>query len=111
MRINLKPSLGTLLVIGAVAVTLLAQQQTSAPPIPTKAPSGPQGGSATKAGPADSGAKFNTTSQLVVEDVTVIGKDGKPIEGLTAKDFTVTEDNVAQEVKICEYQNMKDEAV
>ena len=33
-------------------------------------------------------------------------KQGKSITGLTAKDFTVTEDGVAQTVKICEYQEL-----
>src|SRR5215831_5105617 len=108
MRFNPNHSLGKLLMIGAVTFTLLAQQQTTPPPIPSKAPSGPQGGA--QAAPAASGAKITVNTQLVVEDVTVIGKDGKPISGLTAKDFTVTEDGVAQEIKFCEYQNVQDEA-
>ena len=53
---------------------------------------------------------FQASTQLVVEDVTVTDKGGNPIEGLTAKDFTITEDNVAQEIKFCEYQKMLDTA-
>jgi VWFA-related protein len=60
--------------------------------------------------PSSGPSTFSATSQLVVEDITVTDKNGKPIEGLTAKDFTITEDNVAQEIKFCEYQKMIDTA-
>jgi VWFA-related protein len=51
-------------------------------------------------------ARFRTSSQLVVEAVTVSGRDGKPIEGLSARDFTVLEDGVPQEVRFFEYQKL-----
>ena len=38
--------------------------------------------------------------QLVVEAVVVKDKQGNPIRGLTAKDFTVTEDGVPQTIKL-----------
>jgi VWFA-related protein len=44
--------------------------------------------------------------QLVVEAVVVKDKQGKPIPGLTAKDFTLTEDGVAQTIRHCEHQNL-----
>ena len=43
-------------------------------------------------------ATFSTAAQLVVETVGVRDKQGNAIEGLTAKDFTVTEDGVPQKV-------------
>jgi VWFA-related protein len=51
---------------------------------------------------------FQTSSQLVVETVVVKDKNGKPLEGLTAKDFTVTEDGVAQTIRFFEYQGLQD---
>jgi VWFA-related protein len=45
-------------------------------------------------------------SQLVVEAVVVKDKQGNPIHGLTAKDFVVTEDGVAQTVRFCEHQDL-----
>ena len=59
----------------------------------------------------DTGAvKFETTLQLVVEMVSVTDKNGKTVEGLTAKDFTVTEDGKPQEIRFCEYQKLADDA-
>ena len=49
---------------------------------------------------------FRTTTRLVVQTVTVKDKDGKVIEGLTAKDFTVTEDGQPQDVAFVEFQRM-----
>ena len=48
--------------------------------------------------PADGSQGFTLSVkvQLVVEAVVVKDKDGKTIPGLTAKDFTVTEDGVPQ---------------
>ena len=53
--------------------------------------------------------KFQANTQLVIETVTVKDKNGKPIEGLTAKDFTITEDGVAQTISFCEYQKLDEE--
>jgi len=54
------------------------------------------------------GAPFTLAvkSQLVVETVVVKDKQGKPITGLTAKDFTLTEDGAPQTIKFCEYQSL-----
>jgi VWFA-related protein len=45
-------------------------------------------------------------SQLVVETVVVKDKQGKPIKGLTANDFTLTEDGAPQTIKFCEFQSL-----
>ena len=45
-------------------------------------------------------------SQLVVETVVVKDKKGNFIPGLTANDFTVTEDGVAQKIRFCEHENL-----
>ena len=50
--------------------------------------------------------KFQASTQLVIETVTVKDKNGKPVEGLTAKDFTITEDGVAQTISFCEFQKL-----
>jgi VWFA-related protein len=50
---------------------------------------------------------FRSDVQLVVETVTVKDKSGKSIAGLTAKDFTLTEDGVPQEIKFFEHQKLE----
>ena len=49
-------------------------------------------------------AVLKVSTNLVVETVTVRDKEGKPIQGLTAKDFTVTEDGVPQTIQFFKYQ-------
>src|ERR1700733_6074286 len=46
------------------------------------------------------------SAKLVIEAVNVKDKQGKAISGLTAKDFTVTEDGIAQKITFCEYQEL-----
>ena len=55
---------------------------------------------------APPGVTFTTGTQLVVEAVVVTDKKGSPIEGLTAKDFTVTEDGVPQAIRFFEHQSL-----
>ncbi|HEY3835314.1 MAG TPA: VWA domain-containing protein [Bryobacteraceae bacterium] len=56
----------------------------------------------------DGAAKFTTSTQLIVETVIVKDKSGNPVEGLTAKDFTITEDGKPQSIAFCEYEKLKD---
>src|SRR5690349_2327609 len=51
---------------------------------------------------------FQATAQLVVETVVVKDKAGNSVEGLTAKDFAITEDGVAQEIRFFEFQKLKE---
>lgn len=60
--------------------------------------------------PTSGTARFGATTQLVVEDVIVKSKDGKPIEGLKASDFTITEDGKPQKISVFEYQTLEQEA-
>ena len=53
--------------------------------------------------------KFATTTQLVVEDVLIKGKDGKPILGLKPTDFTITEDGKPQKISVFEFQTLEGE--
>ena len=58
--------------------------------------------------PSSRAGPFGTNVNTVMEAVTVKDKNGKPIDGLTAKDFVVTEDNVPQTINFFEFQKMED---
>jgi VWFA-related protein len=59
-------------------------------------------------GPATN-LRFATTTQLVVEDVLIKGKDGKPVLGLKPTDFTITEDGKPQKISVFEFQTLEEE--
>jgi VWFA-related protein len=94
--------------VSSIAVFALAAAFAQQQPKPQ--PQGQQTGAATPVTNAGAGGdvKFSTAVHLVVEDVTVKDKDGKPIEGLKADDFIVTEDGKPQTISFCTYQNLPD---
>lgn len=55
--------------------------------------------------PADT-LTLSVKSQLVVESVITKDKDGKFIPGLTAKDFTLTEDGIPQTIRFLEHEQL-----
>jgi len=55
-------------------------------------------------------ATFRSSTQLVVETVTVKDKNGKPIEGLAGNDFRVTEDGAPQTIRFFEHQTLAADA-
>jgi VWFA-related protein len=50
-------------------------------------------------------------TQLVVQTVLVRDRDGKTIEGLSERDFVVTEDNVPQTISVFQFQRLDDTPV
>src|SRR6266852_1772775 len=60
--------------------------------------------------PSTATPTFQSNSQLVMETVSVKDKNGKPVENLSAKDFTVTEDGAPQTIRFFEYQRLQDVA-
>jgi VWFA-related protein len=50
---------------------------------------------------------FRSGTKLIVQTVSAKDRDGKPIEGLTARDFVVTEDGEPQTVSFVEYQRLE----
>ncbi len=50
--------------------------------------------------------KMRVSTHLVVETVVALDKQGKPIEGLTANDFSITENGVPQKISFCEHEEL-----
>src|ERR1019366_791369 len=55
--------------------------------------------------------KFEVNSQLVVVNVAAKDKNGAPLDGLKASDFTITEDAKAQPIKVFEFQRLEEAAM
>jgi VWFA-related protein len=87
MRYSLRVSIAAMAV--ALSTTLRAQQ------IGGNAPAG-----------QTPGYTLTVKSQLVIETVVVKDKKGGFVGGLTAKDFTVTEDGVEQKIRFCEHEQL-----
>lgn len=73
-----------------LTVTLAAQQPAQQPAAQTEEP------------------VFRADTRLVVQQVSVKDKDGKPIEGLTAKDFVILENGIAQTVAFLDFQKLEE---
>ena len=88
------------------AFAVLMQGQQAAPPRPAQAPA-----QQNTQPPlfAESVTKFSVGTNLVVINVDVRDKNGKPMEGLKASDFVLTEDDKAQKISIFEYQKLETE--
>jgi VWFA-related protein len=76
----------------AFLISLLGASAQQAPHAPTTGP-----------------ARFGATSQLVVEDVIVRGKDGNPVTNLKASDFTIAEDGKPQKISVFEFQKLEEQ--
>ena len=91
MMRNFRTTLGTLMALIALSAGACAQMV----------------GSNSAPGKTDT-FKLTLNSQLVVETVVVKDKQGKFVSGLTAKNFTVTEDGAPQTIKFCEHQQFSE---
>jgi VWFA-related protein len=83
----------------AIAIFLFAAVTSRAQQIGQNAPPGGTAGSSAT-------VTFSTGAQLVVEAVVVTDKKGSPVEGLSAKDFTVTENGIPQAIRFFDHQNL-----
>ena len=54
---------------------------------------------------------FRSSTRLIVNTVVVRDRDGNVIEGLTARDFIVTEDHKPQEIAVVEFQKLDAAAI
>jgi len=91
----MRPILVTLL----AGLLALCAQQSAPPQNAQNTPGAPKGG-----------YKFESNVQLVVVNVSAKDKSGKPIEGLKASDFSVTEDGKPQKISVFEFQRLEEEA-
>ena len=53
---------------------------------------------------------FRASVHLIVQPVSVKDRQGRPVEGLTAKDFVVTEDGRPQQIAFVEFQRLAADA-
>jgi VWFA-related protein len=53
---------------------------------------------------------FRVSTRLIVQTVSVTERDGRPVEGLTASDFVVTEDGQPQDIAFVEFHRLGEAA-
>lgn len=106
MRTTLAILLGALLIASA-------QQTATQPGAAPQKKAAPAKAAAAKqdAPPSKKTFSFSETVQLVVVDIFAKDRNGNPIPGLKAADFTVTEDGKPQKLDFCEYQELKNDVV
>ncbi len=92
----------TLALVATLGLTASAQRQGGPPPAGLT----PAQGQVQVPGQP---AVFRTGTRLVVQNVTVKDAAGRPVEGLTAKDFVITEDGEPQDIAFVEYQRLAGE--
>jgi TonB family protein len=102
--------------VSAGAMPVIAES-----PIPDKTGTSPEGPRASDSAVTEAGVvaapqsasadarvtpplRFSAETALVIVNVTAADKDGKSVDGLSASDFVVTENGVAQAIKIFEFQ-------
>ena len=115
LRYSIVQRLLTALAAGSLLIAPLSAQnsQQSAPvqstPPQQAGPVNPRQGPAPPPPAVTPGGKatIRSTVSLVEIDVQVIGRDGKPIKGLTQDQFTVTEDGKPQKVATFEYNDIE----
>jgi VWFA-related protein len=95
-------ALALLLAMTAVAAQAPQSPAPAAPAAQQPVPGGPPV-------PPQPTAVFRSSTLLVIQNVIVKDRDGRPIQGLTAADFVVTEDNERQEIAFVEYQQIAGE--
>ena len=99
MRRTALIAIGLILLVGAGR----AQTPAAAPPPGQQPVAAPQG--------QQPPAVFRGSTRLVVQNVYVKDKEGRPVEGLTEKDFVIFEDNQRQEIAFVEYQHIVNEPI
>lgn len=87
-----------IIMAGAIAGTHLLRAQTS----PIDSPLPPAETQAAASSSSPHGPTFTVNVRLVVLDVVVTDSSGKPVDGLTAKDFQVLEDGKPQRIRSLE---------
>ena len=101
MRMTLLKHLRSTLAVGAVAVAASVGSLSAGAQLT---------GQNKPVGTADQAPTIKVTTRLIIENVGVKDKKGEAIGGLSAKDFTITEDGVTQTISIFDHQVLPEDA-